>query len=181
MLLEMSSFKSIVTVAQGLDVAKKIVAHAYEDIVKNATQAWKNAGSPEENTEAFKEFAAKYLEKNTKDEPGKACYIVVENYVANKKQRPYTFTNVVRKGKRLYKTAIALVDARVGNDLKLVFTGETDARKEAKELYKNGFTNDLYAEYRKLPIDGALAFKMAYSPSKGAKSGRYIFFGMTKD
>ena len=63
----------------------------------NATSAWKNAGSPMQNTREFKEFCASYLADKTKNKQGLGCVIVYEPGKADTRERPYELTDVVNE------------------------------------------------------------------------------------
>ena len=90
-----------------LEEAKETLkSKANFEVFGNATQAWKNAGSPAQNTREFKEFCANYLAQKTKNKQGLCCVIIYEPGKADTRERPYQIDNVVNdKGKRKYKTA----------------------------------------------------------------------------
>lgn len=149
-------------------------------IIKDATQAWKNANKPLTGS-ALKEFMAEYLEKNTKFAAGIGCMITVDAGQADTRERPYTVTAIKNEqGKRGYKTAIQGLDKETGNILFTCFGTKDDAEKMAKALYTDkDFKGNIHAVYTKQVVEGEPgAFDVEYTPSKNAKIGSYLAFGV---
>lgn len=148
-------------------------------VIKDATQAWKNAGKPTMD-KALKEFCAEYLQKHTKMAAGIGCSITFEAGSADTRERPYSFTDIKNeKGKRKYKTGYQGIDAATGKILFTNFKTKQDAKDEAKKLYLNGFKGNIYCKYVKQVVEGEVgAFEVKYTPSKSAKMGTYIAFGV---
>lgn len=147
----------------------------------NATQAWKNAGSPRSNTKEFKEFCANYLANKTKNKQGLGCVIVYEPGKADTRERPYKFTNIVNsKGKRKYVTTYTMIDPASGDLLAKTTENKAKAEEIAKSLYtKSGYRGKVKCYYTKEVAEGEpLAFEMEYQPSKSATTGTFIFFGI---
>lgn len=159
---------------------KEALETAPFQILRDATQAWKKAGSPIE-AKALKEFCAAYLEKWTKFASNVGCSITKEAGSADTRERPYTVTDIKNtKGKRKYKTGIEGIDTETGERLFVSFETKTKAKEMAKELYtKNGFKGNIHANYVKQVVEGETgAFDVTYTPSKSAKVGSYLCFGV---
>ena len=165
------------------------------EMLKNATQAWKKAGSPM-NTKDLNKFMATYL----KDKKAVGAYLVVEASSDDTRLRPYTVINEVTKGKRKATTVYQIKEA----ELKVKETKELDAegnekivpvvtvvssgavegradRKDAafklmKELIEEN-KKDYVVEIVKEVTDGQkFAGYGQYTPSKSAKKGKFMFF-----
>lgn len=150
----------------------------------NATQAWKNAGSPKETSKEFKEFCANYLAEKTKNKQGLACVIVYEPGKADTRERPYELTDVVNElGKRKYKTTYTLVDDETGKILSKTQENKAKAKELAKKLYTEaGFRGSATCSYTKEVVEGEkIAFKIKYQPSKSAQEGTFIYFGIERN
>lgn len=76
--------------------------------LKNATLAWKKAGSPL-NTKALNLFMAAYI----KDKKAVGAYIVVEPAADDTRLRPYNVINEVTNGKRKSKTTYQIKEAEL--------------------------------------------------------------------
>ena len=149
-------------------------------VIKDATQAWKNAGKPMTGDQ-LKEFMATYLEKNTKFANGIGCIITVESGIADTRERPYTVTAIKNEqGKRNYKTAIQGIDTETGKIMFTSFGTKDEAEKLAKELYtEKDYRGNLHAVYTKQVVEGEPgAFDVEYTPSKNAKQGTWLAFGV---
>ena len=149
-------------------------------VIKDATQAWKNAGKPMTGS-ALKEFMSEYLKANTKFAAGVGCSITIEPGVADTRERPYTVTDIKNEsGKRKYKTGIQGVNPNTGEILFVNFENKAAAKEMAKELYTNkGYKGDIHATYVKAVVEGETgAFDVVYTPSKSAKLGTYLAFGV---
>lgn len=98
------------------------------DRLKNATLAWKKAGSPI-NSKALKEFMAKYV----KDKKVIGAYIVIDGSSSDTRKRPYTVINEVTHGKRktalTYQVKEAVVDVKFHPETKVVKNEETGEEK----------------------------------------------------
>lgn len=172
----MNNFKTVEL--KGFNKTEAIEKAPFQ-ILKDATQAWKNAGKPLTGS-AFKEFAAEYLQKFTKFTPGNGCILTVESGSADTRERPYTVTDIKNEsGKRKYKTAISGYDKETGKLLFTNFENKNAAMNEAKELYKNGYRGDIHAIYEKKVVEGETgAFDVTYTPSKNTKEGTWLAFGV---
>ena len=149
-------------------------------IIKDATQAWKNAGKPI-TEQALKTFCADYLQKHTKFATGIGCSITMEAGTPDSRERPYTMKDIKNeKGKRHYKTGYQLLDKATGKVLGVNFETKTKAKELAKKLYTDkDFKGDIYCKYIKEVTEGEVgAFEVAYTPSKSSKLGKYFCFGV---
>ena len=164
-----------------LEEAKETLkSKANFEVFGNATQAWKNAGSPAQNTREFKEFCANYLAQKTKNKQGLCCVIIYEPGKADTRERPYQIDNVVNdKGKRKYKTAYLIIDDKTNAILAQTTENKSKAMELAKDLYtKDGYRGTFSCVYAKVVVEGeGKAFTGKYQPSKSAKTGCFIFFG----
>lgn len=154
----------------------------FKTTIKGAdcTQAWKNAGKPITQA-ALKDFMANQLNDKTRFTEGVGCYIVVEAGSPDTRERPYTYNNVVNeKGKRHYVSTIQIIDRDTNKILAEVVGSKTDAEKAAKELYtEHDFRGNLAGKMIHTVDEGEpLAFTMDYTPSKSAKLGTYLLFGV---
>lgn len=148
-------------------------------IIKDATQAWKNANKPMTGS-PLKEFMAEYLEKNTKFASGIGCMITVEAGQADTRERPYTIENVKGEGKRKPGKAFLIVDKATNAILATVFGTKDDAEKELKKLYTDkDYKGDAYVEIIYKIVEGEpIAMTAKYTPSVNAKLGTYLAFGV---
>lgn len=149
----------------------------------NATSAWKNAGSPMQNTREFKEFCASYLADKTKNKQGLGCVIVYEPGKADTRERPYELTDVVNEqGKRKYKTSYWLIEEGTGKVIAKTSENKSKAKELAKSLYVKGYRGNLECIYVKEVAEGeSKAFNIKYQPSISAKEGTFIFFGVERN
>ena len=179
----MASFKRIEVNAYTRNEAIEKVQDTFF-VQRDATTAWKKAGKPSPLDKEFKKFCVDYLGKHTKNAPGTACMVVYETGTADTRERPYKYNNKVNElGKRKYVTTYILMDKATGDVLAKTTESKAKAVKIAKELYTDkGFRGNIICKYSKEVAEGEpVAFTMDYAPSKNAKEGRYIFFGIEKD
>ena len=158
---------------------EEALSQAPFQIMRDATQAWKQAGKPITEKE-LNAFCADYLAKHTKFIANAGCAITFEAASADTRERPYTIVDIKNeKGKRAYKTGIQAIDKATGEVKFTNFEGKVKAKEQAKELYKKGFKGDLICRYVKEVVEGETgAFEVKYTPSKSAKIGKYICFGV---
>lgn len=159
---------------------QEAVNQAPFQIIRDATQAWKAAGSPI-SEKPLKEFCGTYLEKHTKYAVGIGCSITIEAGSADTRERPYTVIPIKNeKGKRTYKTGYQGINPATGEILFTNFETKSKAQEVAKELYtKKDYKGDIFCKYVKAVVDGEVgAFEVKYTPSKSAKQGTYICFGV---
>lgn len=155
----------------------------------------------------MKQFMLEQLAKKTKNTEGNGCYIVLESAVADSRERPYCFTDYKNtEGTRKYVIVYQLIDDQTGKVIaetpvkqvqdkdkdgnlltnedgspKMVWQYGTKAQAKeiAKELYINGYKGNITCRYTKQVVDGEpIAFKVSYAPSKNARVGRYLCFGI---
>lgn len=159
---------------------QEAISQAPFQVIRDATQAWKAAGKPISD-KALKEFCADYLTKHTKFAAGIGCSITFEAGSADTRERPYTHKDIKNeKGRRKYKTGFQGIDPATGKILFTVFETKTKAKEVAKELYtKKNYKGDIFCKYIKDVVEGEVgAFEFKYTPSKSAKEGTYICFGV---
>lgn len=159
---------------------QEAIAEAPFQVIRDATQAWKTAGKPIAE-KALKEFCAEYLAKHTKYAAGIGCSITFEAGSADTRERPYTVKDIKNeKGKRKYKTGYQGINPATGEILFTNFETKNKAKEVAKELYtKKDYKGDIFCKYIKDVVDGEVgAFEVKYTPSKSAKQGTYICFGV---
>lgn len=149
-------------------------------IIKDATQAWKNAGKPI-TTKALNDFCAEYLQKNTKMASGIGCSITIEAGSNDTRMKPFTIINTKNeKGPRKYKVCYQGINKATGK-IEFECSGtKAKAQEMAKNLYmKEGFKGDIIVKYTKNVVDGEdEAFEVHYTPSKNTKLGSYLCFGV---
>lgn len=165
------------------------------DSLKNATQAWKKAGSPM-GTKAMNAFMEGYIKSNK----AVGAYLVIEPSSDDTRTRPYSVINETTKGKRKTTTFYQIKEA----DLKVKYLksvneeGETietpivevlsagaveakaEKKDEALKLMKEFIEEtkkDYVIEIVKEVTEGQrYAAYGQYTPSKSAKLGKFVFF-----
>ena len=122
--------------AQGFSKAKAFETTGIDvelTMLKNATQAWKKAGSPL-NTKTIGTFMANYI----KDKKAVGAYIVVEAASDDTRLRPYNVINEVTTGKRKATTVYQVKEAELAvkwvKDTKVVVDKETLEEKVVEFL-----------------------------------------------
>lgn len=162
--------------------------------LKNATMAWKKAGSPV-NTKEINKFAAQYL----KEKKAVGFYIVVEPSADDTRLRPYTVINEVTTGKRKAKTVYQIKPAEFkvkttsitkedgtieeSHEVKVLSAGaveatsakKSDAFKTMKELIEETKQNYVIEIVREITEGQKFAGYGIYTPSKSAKMGKFLF------
>lgn len=162
------------------------LAKAPFDIMGDATQAYKLWKKKQVNgvTEADKkQFMLDYLAKKSKNVAGIGFSITLESAVADSRERPYGIHDKKNEsGARKYKTTYQLIDKATG--VVVAETSETKAKAKeiAKDLYVNkGFKGNLICTYTKQVVNGEpVAFEVDYTPSKSARVGSYLVFGVER-
>lgn len=156
------------------------ISNAPFQVIRDATQAWNKAGKPITN-KALQEFCAEYLAKHTKFAQGIGCSITVEAGSADTRERPYTVKDVKNeKGKRKFKKAFQLIDKATGEILGTSFGTKKEAQDLAKSLYtEQGYKGNAMCKIVHEVVEGeVIAFEIEYTPSKSAKIGNYVCFGV---
>ena len=118
--------------------------------------------------------------KNTKFTNGNGCMITIEAGQADTRERPYTIENVKGEGKRKPTKAFQIVDNDTKVILATVFGTKDDADKAIKTLYtEKDYKGNCTCEIiYKITEGEPIASKGFYTPSKNAKLGTYIAFGV---
>ena len=107
----------------------------------------------------------------------------MESAIADSRERPYGIHDKKNEsGARKYKTTYQLIDKTTG--VVVAETSETKAKAKeiAKDLYVNkGFKGNLVCTYTKQVVNGEpIAFEVEYTPSKSARVGSYLVFGVER-
>jgi flavin-binding protein dodecin len=151
-------------------------------IAGDATQAYKNwmktkSGAVTEKD--VKQFMVDYLQKKVKCAAGVGYIITIESAVADTRERPWTIIDVKNEqGKRKFGKVYRLVDDATGEILGVNKETKASAKNQAKEIIANGFHGKGTCYISKDVSEGEpVAFKFEYTPSKAAKSGRWLVFG----
>lgn len=191
--------------AQGYSKAKAFETTNLDielDMLKNATLAWKKAGSPM-GTKDLNKFMSGYI----KDKKAMGAYLVVDPSADDTRLRPYTVINEVTQGRRKASTVYQIKEAEFkvkmidkvdeegqtvtdenGDVVKVpkvtvVSTGAVEGRadrkdaalKTMKELIEAN-KKDYVIEIVKEITDGQkYAGYGQYTPSKSAKVGKFVF------
>jgi hypothetical protein len=169
----------------GLDVELKKL--------KNATQAWKKAGSPL-STKELNKFMEKYTEKLV------GAYIVVDPASDDTRTRPYNVINEVTKGKRKSTTTYQIKEASLkvkvstskneeGEDVEVTSVSVLEAGaveatalkkdlafKKVKELIEENKKDYVVEIVKEITEGQKYAGYGLYTPSKSAKLGKFVFF-----
>ena len=184
--------------AQGYSKEKALEATGLDvqlEMLKNATQAWKKAGSPM-NTKELNRFMAEYIKKNKLV----GAYLVIEPSVDDTRLRPYSVINETTTGKRKTTTTYQIKEA----DLKVKYStvineageavevpsvevigvGAVEARADKKDLALRLMKElieenhkDYVVEIVKEVTEGQkYAGYGQYTPSRSAKLGKFLFF-----
>ena len=184
--------------AQGYSKEKALEATGLDvelDRLKNATQAWKKAGSPM-STKQLNQFMEDYIKRNKTV----GAYLVVEPSSDDTRLRPYNVINEVTEGKRKAKTTYQIKEAefklkteKVVNEegeestrtvVSVLETGRVvgkadkkvtafKLRKERFEAIKKNYVVEIVKEI----VEGQkFAGYGVYTPSKSAKQGKFMFF-----
>ena len=185
--------------AQGFSKEKALTTTGLDvemDRLKNATQAWKKAGSPMSQKQ-LNQFMSEYIKKNKVV----GAYLVIEPASDDTRLRPYNVINEVTDGKRKVKTVYQIkegefktkveksTDEEGKEVLKTVVIGveqlgavvatadkKDTALKLMKELIETN-KRDYVIEIVKEVVEGKkYAGYGQYTPSKSAKQGKFMFF-----
>lgn len=188
--------------AQGYNKEKALESTGLDvelDRLKNATTAWKKAGSPL-STKELNKFMAAYI----KDKKAVGAYLVIESASDDTRIRPYSVINEVTKGKRKSSTTYQIKEADF--KVKYVKESETDeegnvievevpqvtvlnvgavegrapkkdeAMKIMKELITTNEKNYVIEIVKEITEGQKYAAYGQYTPSKSAKLGKFMFF-----
>ena len=177
------NFKKVEVVAESKESAKEQIENTYFHINGDATQAYKNWKSKQTKgitDRDLKEFMLDYLAKKSKNCPGAGFMITIESSVADTRERPYKIENVKGDGKRYWKTFYKWVDKETGVTICKVDTNKADALDAIKELYKSGeYKGEAECIKTKEVVKGqAVVATAKYAPSKNAKNGTWLAFGI---
>ncbi len=184
--------------AQGYSKEKALEATGLDvqlEMLKNATQAWKKAGSPM-STKELNRFMAEYIKKNKLV----GAYLVIEPSADDTRLRPYSVINETTTGKRKTTTTYQIKEA----DLKVKYStvineageavevpsvevigvGAVEARADKKDLALRLMKElieenhkDYVVEIVKEVTEGQkYAGYGQYTPSRSAKLGKFLFF-----
>jgi hypothetical protein len=148
-------------------------------VLKDATAAWKNAGCPLTDKNDFRKFVEEYLTKHTKNIEGVGCFITVIPGSADTRERPFSITNVVTTGTRKFGRIFKLIDESNNQILKSVKGTKAEAQAAAKQLIIDGFKGKGRIIVTQEVTEGEpIVSYFEYTPSKSAKMGTYLFFGI---
>jgi len=184
--------------AQGYSKEKALEATGLDvqlEMLKNATQAWKKAGSPM-NTKELNRFMAEYIKKNKLI----GAYLVIEPSADDTRLRPYSVINETTTGKRKTTTTYQIKEAdlkvkysTVVNEageavevpsVEVIGVGAVEARADKKDLALRLMKElieenhkDYVVEIVKEVTEGQkYAGYGQYTPSRSAKLGKFLFF-----
>lgn len=185
--------------AQGYSKEKALEASGLDvdfEMLKNATQAWKKAGSPM-NSKVLNTFMADYVKRNKVV----GAYLVIESASDDTRLRPYNVINEVTEGKRKAKTTYQIkeaelkvkyekvVDSETGEEsqkavVSVISAGAVEARadkkdqafKTMKELIEANKKNYVVEIVKEITEGQKYAGYGLYTPSKSAKQGKFMFF-----
>lgn len=184
--------------AQGYNKEKALEASGLDielERFKNATQAWKKAGSPM-NTKDMNRFMEGYIKNNK----CVGAYLVIEPSSDDTRLRPYTVINETTKGKRKTTTTYQIKEAELkvkyvrstdaeGNEIEtpevqVIAVGAVEGRadkkdgalKLMKELIEANKKNYVIEIVKEVTEGQRYAGYGQYTPSKSAKVGKFVFF-----
>lgn len=189
--LNLSKVTSIPIKAYSLEEALEQITEFKASVLPNSncTVAWKRAGSPIFGTEEFNTWCMNTLIKRTKLVAGLGCYVIIDYPKDNTRRNPvYTYkvpNPGIRKYKRVHQIIEVFIDKYKKNKEPII-TGlgkvviEQDTLKEAKEtaaLLVTETKKNYVIKSVKTAEDSIEAYCL-YSPSKQAKQGTIVFFGV---
>ena len=184
--------------AQGYSKEKALETSGLDinfDMLRNATLAWKKAGSPM-NSKDLNAFMTNYMKRNQLA----GAYLVVEPAADDTRLRPYSVINETTKGKRKTTTTYQIKEAELkvkynktvneeGEEVlvpsvEVIGVGAVEARADKKDtalkLMKElieANNKDYVIEIVKEVTEGQkYAGYGKYTPSKSAKLGKFMFF-----
>lgn len=163
------------------------LAKAPFEIMGDATQAFKNWKDKQTNGITDKDitaFCVEYLAKKSKNVANAGFSITINAAVADTRERPYAIIDHKNEqGKRAYKTVYKWVDDETGKTVAQVDTTKADAKNAIKKLYTDkGYKGNATLFMVKEVVKGEpIAAYAKYTPSKSAKTGTYLVFGIEKN
>lgn len=173
-----------------------------------AFKKWKKTMTNGITESDVRQFMLDYLKKKSKNLPGTGFYIVQESAVADTRERPYVITDVKNEdgprktrrvmelvdeatGKIIAETPVTLVDKKdkdgnlvLDKDGNPVKVWRSSTKAQAKELCRDqyinkGYTGNGYCRIVEHVVEGQdIAFTFKYAPSKNARIGSYVCFGI---
>ncbi len=178
------NFKRVEVVAESKKAAIAKIEKELFHVNGDATQAYKNWLSKQVNgvTERDKKaFMLDYLASKGKNCPGAGYIICTEPAIADTRERPYKIENVKNvDGKRKSKKTLVWVDDETKQAVARVQGTKTDAANALKDLYKSGdYRGSATCEIHYDIVEGnPVVMKAKYAPSKNAKCGTWVAFGL---
>ncbi len=170
---------------------EEALAKAPFNIMGDATQAyklWRKKQTGVVSDSDKKQFMLDYLEKKSKNVPGVGFSITLESAVSDTRERPYVIhDNKSKSGARKYKTFYQIYENLgtsekpvKGKLLKEVDTTKADSKNVGKSMWADEkYRGNLVCCYTKQVIEGdSIAWTGEYAPSKNAKNGTYLVFGI---
>lgn len=150
---------------------------------RNATQKfenWKKKRTGATTDADIKLFMADYLASETKNAPGVGCYIVLESASKDTRKRPYEYKSIKGEGTRKWKTFHVWREVGTGVEVCAVDTTKAKAAEAMKKLYTDkNYKGNVKCYLEKRVVEGsAIEAEMTYTPSKSARFGRYLVFGV---
>ena len=183
--------------AQGYSKEKALETTGFDvemEMMKNASQAWKKAGSPLSGKDLNK-----FFENYIKEKKAIGAFVVVNGSTDDTRTRPYSVINEVTDGKRKSKTVYQIKEAelkikssKVTNEAgeeeniqtaEVVSLGAVVGRADKKELAVKTMKELIEANKRNYAIEickevvegKKYASYGIYTPSKSAKEGTFLF------
>lgn len=130
------SFKSFEISAETKNAADVQASEYFNDILKDATAAWKKfhetAGVITSSDE--KEWMINYLKKNTKNATGIGCRITLSSAVASTRKNPWTVEDIKIEGKRDTQKKFDLVDHDTNEVLATMKSTRVDNEKAGQPI-----------------------------------------------
>jgi hypothetical protein len=176
------NFKRTEVVAESKEAAIAKVSDLFH-INGDATQAYKNWLAKQVNgvTDRDKKaFMLDYLANKSKNCPGAGYIICTEKSSPDTRERPYKIQSVKNEdGKRKSKKTLVWVDNETGKVLARVQGTKSEAAKAIKDIYKNGYKGNATCEIHYDIVEGnPVVMNASYAPSKNAKFGSWVVFGL---
>ena len=129
----------------------------------------------------IKVFMLDYLATKGKNCPGVGYIICLDSAHADTREHPYRIDHIKNEdGPRRTKKVLVWVDEETGTEVARAQGTKAEASKVIKDLYKTGnYRGNARCEIHYDVVEGnPVVMKSTYTPSKNAKMGHWVAFGL---
>lgn len=159
-------------------------------VAANCTPTWYKRGCPKPGTDKFKAFCYEMLMKKTKCTPGLGCYISLNAYKDDIRDKPVKIIKSTNtKGIKKYDKRVTIYEADLDytdttKEPEIISLGKpiasfntyAKASKAIRTIIKQTKKNYII-QTEKVPINPILGYGV-YTPSKNAQEGTFVVFGI---